>query len=107
MRKTKETFEMDTLVVNTLRKHIGKDNAIGGEELYIILRNNGYVVNRRSIVSIIKRIIEQRYIPVCSLNGNGYYLPNCKEDIVQAIAHLQARVDGLNNRINFLKQFIY
>lgn len=106
-KKSKEAFEMDNLVVETIRSHIGKENAISGDELFKILNDNGYHITRKHIINIIKRVIEERYLPVCSLNGKGYYFPKCKDDIESAIAHLQLRVDGLNERINFLKQFIF
>jgi hypothetical protein len=107
MRKSKETFERDNLVVETIRGHIGKENAISGDELFKILNDNGYHTTRKSIVAIVERVIEQRYLPICSLNGKGYYFPKCKDDIESAIAHLQLRVDGLNERIKFLKQFMF
>ena len=106
-RKAKNTFEMDNLVVSTIRGHIGRENAISGDELFKILNNKGYHITRNSIINIVERVIEERYLPICSLNRNGYYFPKDKEDIELAISHLQSRVDGLNKRIDFLKRFIF
>ncbi len=104
--KQMEVFKRDNLIVDIIRSHIGEENAIGGKELSKILEENGYST-RTEIHTIVSKIIKERYLPICSLSGKGYYFPKNKQDIESAISHLQSRVDEIQSRIDFLKQFLF
>ena len=103
----KQTFKRDNLIIEIIKNHIGKDNAISGNDLCKALNEKGYSIKQDTIHSTVSKIIKERYLPICSLNGNGYYFPKSKDDIQTAISHLQSRVDKIQNRIDFLKQFLF
>ena len=104
--KSKDTFKRDNLIVSIIREHVGAENPIGGEELAKMLNDRGFPTKHNTIHSIISKLIKERYLPICSLGGRGYYFPKDKEDIEKAIEHLQARADELLVRVEFLKRFI-
>lgn len=105
-RNRLETFERDNLIVSIIFQHKGKENAIPMKELATILNENGYIGLEKSIHSIVKNIIFERYLPICSLVGYGYWWGGSKQDIQDAINGLQDKIDGLQKRIDLLNSFI-
>lgn len=105
--KQMEVLKRDNLIVDIIRSHIGEENAISCKEITKLLQENGYSTKNNTVHTIVSKIIRDRYLPICSLNGKGYYFPKNKQDIESAIAHLQSRVDEIQSRIGFLKQFLF
>lgn len=102
-----KTFERDNLLVDIIYQHKGKDNAISMKELANILTQKGYKTSAHYINAIVSTVIFERHLPICSLGFYGYYWGATKQDFKDAIAGLQNKIDGLQKRIDLLKNFIY
>lgn len=100
-------FKRDCLIVKILNDHKGRENVISAKEIATVLAENGFPTNISSIRPIIKKIREERCIPVCFDNSNGYYMPNCRADIEAVINNLEARAEQLIKHAEFLKGFIF
>lgn len=81
-------------------------NAIKGPEIAKALNKKGFRTTAESIHSIIGKIIEERNYPICSVCGKGYYYPKNDSDIQAAIDDINKKRDGLQKRIDFLKNLI-
>ena len=106
-RRKLQTFERDNLVVDIIFQHKGKENAIPMKELAFILTEKGYKTSVDIVHSIVKRVMFDRHLPICSLTCCGYYWGGSRQDIEDAIDELQSKIDGLQERIDLLKSFIY
>ena len=102
-----ETFKRDNLLVDMIFQHKGKENAIGTKELVLALSERGYKMKADRLHTVIKKITFERHIPICSVGHSGYYWATSKQDIQLAVADLQEKIIGLQERIDLLKSFIY
>ena len=105
-RKTNEILKKDNFLVEVLLDHKGRNNAISRYALAKCLTDNGFYAKPSTIHSIVARVIKERHLPICSINGKGYYWAKSREDILSCINELQMRVDSLTEHINHLKNFI-
>ena len=97
----------DNLLVEIIYQHKGKGNAIGTKDIVRCMSENGYKLPADQVHSVVKKITAERHLPICSVNHVGYWWGTSKQDFIDAIADLQAKIDGLNDRIDLLKSFIY
>jgi hypothetical protein len=106
-RKRFETFKRDNLLVDIIFQHKGLQNAIGTQELVHALNERGYSVKPECMHQIVTKIVFERRLPICSMVHKGYYWGTSKQDIQGAIDELQYKIQGLQERIDLLKSFIY
>lgn len=101
-----ETFERDNLLVDIIFHHKGKENIISAKEIVAILTENGYETRRSSIHQVIRKVMFERRLPICSANSKGYFWATSKEEIQMTIDDLQSRIAEMTNRIEHLQSFI-
>lgn len=101
-----ETFKRDNLLVKFLKEHKGKANVVGAREIAKFLEENGYKSKFRCINNIVKRVMNERNLPICSLNSKGYYWATSQEEIQECIDDLQSRICAMQERIKHLKNFM-
>ena len=63
----------DNLIVKYIQQHKGKDNCVSAKELAKHLQDNGYSTKSEAMHVIIRKIMYERCLPICSLNSKGYY----------------------------------
>lgn len=105
-KNTIETLKRDNLIIQILLRHKGRDNAIDYRGLTKEVSANGFELKEASVHTIIARIKFERNVPICSLDSGGYYWAKNKQDVLESINHLQKKVDGLNEHIEFYKNFL-
>lgn len=105
-RSTIESFKRDNALVDIIFRHRGKENAIGTIELVSALNEMGYRERAEQIHTTVGRIACERHLPICSVNHCGYYWGSSKQDIQVAIDDLQKKINGIQDRVDFLKSFI-
>ena len=106
-RKRIDTLKRDNLLVDIIFQHKGKENAIETKELTLALNERGYSVRGDTLHDIVKKVTLERHLPICSKTHCGYYWATSKQDIQVAIDDLQGKINGLQERIDLLKSFIY
>jgi hypothetical protein len=79
---------------------------VSAKEIAKFLTAEGFPIKKQSVHSAISNLIAERRLPICSLNSKGYYWARTKDDIMECIAHLQARIDSLEEHIKHLYNFI-
>lgn len=102
-----DAFKRDNALVDIIFQHKGKENAIGTSDIVRELQERGYTSSKESIHTLVGKIVESRKIPVCSVQGAGYYWAASKEDIQSSIEDLKAKIRGLQARCDILQSFIY
>ena len=105
-RTVNETIKRDNFLVDLLLQHKGKENALPSKVISEILAKHDFRLNAMCIHQTINKIMLERRLPICSLNGKGYFWAKSKEDITECIKHLQSRVDSITEHIDHLKNFI-
>jgi hypothetical protein len=105
MKRT-ETVKRDNLLVEYLLDHKGREKAVSRHDIADYLTANGYPQRADTVHGIIERLIRERHLPICSLNGKGYYWAKNKADILFCIEEMQSRIGALNEHIEHLKNFI-
>ena len=63
----------DNILVEYLFNHKGIENAASKHEIANYLETRGYQQNLSCVGELINRIAKQRHLPICSINGKGYY----------------------------------
>lgn len=102
-----ETLKRDNLLVDIIFQHKGKSNAIGTKEIVQLLTEKGYEMRADILHQTIRRVVTERRLPICSVCHHGYYWATSKKDVQNAIDDLQGKIQGLQERIDLLKNFIY
>lgn len=105
MKRT-DILKRDNILVEYLLQAKGKENTKSRYEIAKFLTENGFNTKPKAIAPIITKIIKERCLPICSLNSKGYYWAKSKQDILLCIAHLQSRVESLQEHIKHLNNFI-
>lgn len=105
MKRT-ETVKRDNLLVEYLLEHKGRENAVSRYDIAEYLTENGYKQKARTVHGIIERLIRERHLPICSINGKGYYWAKTKAYILASIDELQSRITAMQEHIEHLKNFI-
>ena len=101
-----ETFKRDNLLLDIIFQRKGKENIISAKEITTILNENGFKTKQDCIHQIVRRIILERRVPICSLNYKGYFWATTKDEIQMSVDHLQSRIAEMQKRIDVLKSFI-
>jgi hypothetical protein len=99
-------IKRDNILVDFMLKHKGKENAVSSKEICNFLSKEGFNCEVDSVHSILKNIIKQRHLPICSLNSRGYYWAKTKDDVLSCISHLEKRITALQEHIAHLFDFI-
>ena len=105
MKRT-ETVKRDNLLVEYLLEHKGREKAVSRHDIAEYLTENGYEQKASTVHIIISSILKERHLPICSINGNGYYWAKTKADILASIDELQSRITAMQEHIEHLKNFI-
>jgi hypothetical protein len=105
MKRT-ETVKRDNLLVEHLLDHKGRENAVSRHDIAEYLTANNYPQKAQTVHGIIERLIRERHLPICSINGKGYFWAKTKADILASIDELQSRITAMQEHIEHLKNFI-
>ena len=100
------TFKRDTLLLEFIRNHKGKENIVSAKEICDFLNESGYSTKIGVVNSLIKKIMYERNAPICYYNAKGYYWGKTKSEIKETIADLEMRRASLQEHIDHLKNFI-
>ena len=109
MRKYLDKYQQairDNILVEFILEHKGRENVVSTDKIVEYLATKGYEMKPQTVRVTLAGLIMERHLPICSLNAHGYYWAKTKQDILDCIAHLQARMDSLQEHINHLKNFI-
>lgn len=104
--KAKDKVKRDNLLVEFLLNHKGQENAVNRYDIADFLTSKGFLQSASTVHGVIAKIIEERHLPICSLNGKGYFWAKSKDDILVSIAELESRIEALKEHISFLENFI-
>ena len=105
MKRT-EAVKRDNLLVDYLLEHKGQNNAVSATEIVEYLTANNFPTAVGSIHILITKLKMERHLPICSTIADGYFWAKSRAEIQAFIDHLQARIDGLQEHIEHLKNFI-
>lgn len=106
MEKKLITIERDDLLVEVLKAHKGRDNALSSRDIARMLSDNGFPTLSESVHGIVATVMFERHLPICSLSRKGYYWGITEEDITMAIEDLMGKADSLVARAKHLEGFI-
>lgn len=101
-----EVLKRDNALFDIIFEHKGSENAISRKELVSELNKKGFSADVSNIHITIGQLMEKRRLPICSIFNGGYYYPKNRSDIQRAIDELIKKRDGLQEHIDFLKEFI-
>lgn len=102
-----QVMKRDNIIVDLLARRRGRDNCISAKAICDFLNDNGFPTKVDHIHNIVRKIMCERYLPICSANGKGYFWAESQTDIQSSIDDLQSRIDEMQNRIEILKKFIF
>jgi hypothetical protein len=102
-----QTYKRDNLLVELLFKSKGKANVVSRYEIAKYLADNGYPSKPDCVHSIVRKVRNERKIPICHVNSEGYFWAENSQEIRDSIIDLEKRVAALNESIQFLKSFIF
>ena len=105
MKRT-ETVKRDNLLVEYLLEHKGREKAVSRHDIAEYLTANGYEQKASTVHMLIASIIKERHLPICSTVAEGYFWAKSLAEIQAFIDHLHSRIDGLQEHIEHLKNFI-
>lgn len=71
--KQAQVLERNNLLVEELRRHRGADNCITSEEVSKFLADKGYRLRAHNVGSLINKLMFERCLPICYINGQGYF----------------------------------
>ena len=98
-------FERDNAIVRILREFKGKNNCIKAKELSARLSLIGYTETSSALRGILARIKKDRTLPICFCD-DGYFWATSQSEIRETIDALEAKMRGLQEHIDHLKQFL-
>lgn len=108
--KHNQSFKRDNLLLEFIREHKGKCNAVKAKQIAQYLAEQGYPILERDVRHRVQKLIMERCVPICSASGNGaihgFYWASSRNEIEETIAEFQSRINGLQERIDALKSFI-
>ena len=99
-------LKRDNLLIDYILQHKGKNNAVHAPEIAEYLNKNNFNVAVGGIHQIINKLKMERHLPICSTIAGGFFWASSMAEIKEFIDHLQARIDGLQEHIEHLKNFI-
>ena len=101
-----DCIKRDNLLVEYLLEHKGREKAVSRYDIAEYLTANGYTQRASTVHILISSILKERHLPICSVNGKGYYWAKTKADILSSIDELQSRITAMTEHIEHLKNFI-
>lgn len=101
-----ELLKRDNLLVEFIFQHKGLRNVVSSKEICEFLNERGCYIKIDSVNVVVRRVMFERRLPICSANSKGYFWATTKEEIQMTIDDLQGRVNEMTNRIEHLKSFI-
>jgi hypothetical protein len=87
-------------------EHIGEKNCVSSKSISEYLGDCGYVVKTDSVHGLVRKIMMSRTLPICHVNGKGYFWAETKEEIQASINDIEGRISEMQNRVKILKKFI-
>jgi hypothetical protein len=96
----------DNILADYLFNHKGAENAVPKHEIAEYLAAQGYPTKDYSVGNLVRRIAEQRHLPICAINGKGYFWAASKADVQATIADLESRMAALAEHRDRLKAFV-
>ena len=106
MKAIDTTFKRDNLLVSFLLQHRGRENCVSSKKISRYLNENGCPTHSDAVHVIIRRIMFERTLPICHVNGKGYFWAETTEEIQASINDMQSRIDQMQLRIEHLQHFI-
>lgn len=108
MPRTKShiTFKRDNLLVEFIREHKGRSQAVSSKEIAKYLSSKGYETTPWAVNTCVKHVMYDRHLPICFVNAKGYYWSVSKDEIQKTIADLSGRIEELQRHIDHLNSFI-
>ena len=103
--RSKQTFERDNLIVQILKNHVGKDNAIKSKEISEILFKNGYELKHTGLRNYIEKIRKERRLPIWHNDKLGFYWFSTQQEVKEAILKVNSIIDTLQKTVELLKFF--
>lgn len=104
--KQVDVMKRDNAVVALLSQHRGAAKRLSAKEIGEFLTECGYKTPTGNVHSIIRKVMRERTIPICSINGKGYFWAETQYEIQTAIYEFQGRIYEMQDRIELLNKFI-
>lgn len=104
--KQKDTMRRDNLLVSFLAQHRGGENCVSSKEISEYLSKCGFKTQTNAVHNLVRKVMFERMLPICSYNSKGYFWAESQEEIKTAIADLQGRICEMQDRIELLNKFI-
>lgn len=98
--------EKDGLLIALLALHRGKSQAITAGEISKHMNEWGFSIKPHSVGNTIRSLMLAYNLPICGVNGEGYYWATTDAEIQGTIADLESRRTALSERIAHLKKFV-
>ena len=103
----KYILKRNNVLVDFLSRHRGADNCVSSKAIAEFLAESGFPIQADAVNTTIRRVMFERVLPICSINGKGYFWAETQDEIRAAINELQGRICEINNRIELLNKFIF
>ena len=101
-----DMYKRDCAVVDFLAEHRGKENAVNAKGIAAYLSSIGYPASGNLVQLIVRKVMRERHLPICSSTNAGFYWANTQEEIQASIDDLQSRICEHQKRIKILQSFL-
>ena len=101
-----QVFKRDNELVDFIKAHRGGESAVTTELICTHLAERGYPTDKRYIGHLINKLMYERNLPLCYINGKGYYWAIRKAEIENTIIDLRCRINAMQEHIDHLNRFI-
>lgn len=99
-------IDKEVILIDLLAQHRGKPNAITAVKVAKYMSDLGYSLKPPSVGNTIRSLMLAYNIPICGVNGAGYYWATTDGEIQETIADLESRKTALSEQIAHLKKFV-
>ena len=104
--KQVDVMKRDNILVSFLAQHRGGDECVSSKEIAEYLGEQGYKTLSDTVPTIVRKVMFERMLPICSLNSKGYFWAETQDEIQRSINELQGRIYEMQDRIELLNKFI-
>lgn len=105
--KRDQATKRDNLFIKELREnHRGSENALSSQQASKYLGEHGFPLKASHIGTLVNKLALERCLPICYINGKGYFWATSKCEIQATVADLQGRINALQEHIDHLNSFI-
>lgn len=101
-----KTARRDNILVEYLLEHKGTTNAVTVKQITEHLMARGFPQKESSVGTLVRRVADQRRLPICACKQGGYYWASSKAEIEENIAELESRIAFMTAHVERLKAFI-